>query len=454
MDRRTEYESLLRELDGLEAPEGSVRRAVGRRRRTVWLLRPLASAAAVFALFVLLVNVSAPVAVACSRIPGLRELAEAVTFSRSLGDAVENNYVQRVDLSQTAGDITVTVEYLIVDQKNVTVFYRIRSDRYPYLEAEPEFAAADGGHLQPSAWGPNDWGTPNGELRSATLGFARNDVPSSVRMRLKLWDAGAREAVTEAPASEVGAAPAEEPWEPDYLAQFEFLLEFDPYYTAQGRHYAPDTLVALDGQTLRLKSVDIYPTYLSLTLEGEPDNTAWLEDLDFYLVSDRGERFDPPAGGIISSGSPDTPEMITYRADSAFFYDAESFTLFITGAEWLDKTADAVHADLSACTADRLPEGVTLTETSRVGADWRLTMLKSQADAQAFMKYRDDAGQEYEFDTWYSSTVGPDGEAAGEGMIFETVWLRNWPGDEVWLIPRYTGRWTADEPVRLAIDLN
>ena len=452
MDRKAEYDALLRELDALEPPEGAVERAVRRRRRVV-LLRPLATAAAVLALFVALVNFSAPVADACARIPGLRELARAVTFSRSLGDAVENNYVQPVDLTETNGDITVTVEYLIVDQKNVTVFYRIASDRYPALDADPEFAAADGGNLLPAAWWPGGYGTPNGELRSATLSFARDDVPSSLLLRLKLWDAGAREAVTEAPASPVGAAPAEEPWEPEALARFEFLLEFDPRFTAQGRHYAPDAPVTLDGQTLRLRAVDVYPTYLSVTLEGEPENTAWLADLDLWLVSDRGERFDPPTGGIVSSGSPDSPEMVTYRADSAFFYDAESLTLYITGAEWLRKDAEPVRVDLARCAADGLPEGVTLTETRREGADWRITVLKSQADAQAFMKYRDDAGREYEFDTWSSTTVGPDGEAAGEGMIFETVWLRDWPGDEVLLLPRYTERRTADEPVAVEIPL-
>ncbi len=40
-----------------------------------------------FFLFVLLVNFSAPIAYACSQVPILRELAEAVTFSPSVGIA-------------------------------------------------------------------------------------------------------------------------------------------------------------------------------------------------------------------------------------------------------------------------------------------------------------------------------------------------------------------------------
>ena len=445
MDRRTEYESILQELDGLEVPEGSVRRAENRRRRNAYLLRPLASVAAVFALFVLLVNVSAPVASACSRIPGLRELAAAVTFSRSLGDAVENNYVQPVDLTQTDGDVTVKVEYLIVDQKNVNVFYRIESDRYPKLEAEPEFRDADGGHLLPATWGSNDWDVPNGELRSLNLGFVDSDVPPSVRLHLRLREP---DAVETAPEGE-----SEEP-ELRYVAEFDFLLEFDPYYTAQGRHYAPDALLELDGQHMRLTRVDVYPSYLSLTLEGEPDNTAWLEALDFAIVTDRGERFERPAVGVISSGSAETPEMITYRADSTFFYQAERLTLTVTGAEWLDKDAEPVRVDLKNGTADRMAEGAELAETRREGNDWIVTVLKSQTTAQTFMQsYYDADGREYEINTWYSSTVGPNGSDAGEGMICESVRLRDYAYDEAWLTLRYTDLWQAANPVTVEIPL-
>ena len=72
-----------------------------------------------------------PVAYACSKVPGLRELAEAVTFSRSLTDAVNNQYVQPISLTQTQNGITASVDYLIVDQKQVNVFYRLTADVPP-----------------------------------------------------------------------------------------------------------------------------------------------------------------------------------------------------------------------------------------------------------------------------------------------------------------------------------
>ena len=101
-------------------------------------VRSLGGLAACFAAFVLLVNYCVPVAYACSKVPVLRELAEAVTFSRSLTDAVENEYVQPMELSQTENGITAEIAYLIVDQKQVNVFYRLDSEKYDQLEAHPD----------------------------------------------------------------------------------------------------------------------------------------------------------------------------------------------------------------------------------------------------------------------------------------------------------------------------
>ena len=87
MNRKNEFEAMIEELNqpapGLET---TLDRAYQKRRKkTVNVaVRSVGGLAACFAVFVLLVNFCVPVAYACSRVPVLRELAEAVTFSRSL----------------------------------------------------------------------------------------------------------------------------------------------------------------------------------------------------------------------------------------------------------------------------------------------------------------------------------------------------------------------------------
>ena len=150
MNRMEEYQALRATAEqpaaGLEDTLTRARKRLRRRRAMV--LRPLTGLAACFAVFVVLVNFCAPVAYACSKVPGLRELAEAVTFSRSLTDAVNNEYVQPIDLKQTQNGITASVEYLIVDQKQVNVFYRLDSKKYESLPfAHLNLTGFDGDHL-------------------------------------------------------------------------------------------------------------------------------------------------------------------------------------------------------------------------------------------------------------------------------------------------------------------
>ncbi len=41
-------------------------------------------------------------------------------------------------------------------------------------------------------------------------------------------------------------------------APFEFLLEFDPDFRAQGEHYSQDLVLELDGQRIRITGIDVY----------------------------------------------------------------------------------------------------------------------------------------------------------------------------------------------------
>ena len=87
MDRMEEYKALRDAPEELPpALEGAVARARARaRRRRLWrrISAPAGSAAAGFAAFVLLVNLSTPFALACGRVPVLKELAAAVAFLAS-----------------------------------------------------------------------------------------------------------------------------------------------------------------------------------------------------------------------------------------------------------------------------------------------------------------------------------------------------------------------------------
>ena len=133
MNRMDEYTALLAELEQTpEALSDTVSKALDRKnalqKKRRILRTSLGGFAACFAAFVLLVNLSMPFARACGRIPVLSALAKAVSWSPSLSAAVENDYVQPMELSQFQNGITARVEYLIVDRKQVVVLFSLESD--------------------------------------------------------------------------------------------------------------------------------------------------------------------------------------------------------------------------------------------------------------------------------------------------------------------------------------
>lgn len=472
-DRMMEYQQMMEELEqaspiGLER---TLERAKQRNKRRIWLHRPAISMAAVFACFVILVNFCTPVAYACSQIPGLRELAAAVTFSRSLGDAVENEYVQPIDIVQTDNDVTLSVEYLIVDQKQVNVFFRLDSEVYEAMAVTPEVFLATG-EVASCSYGLNDYRTPNGKLQSMTIDFVEEYVPGELKLHFQIENMGnwVQEEVMAVPIEDIAAGTEAENTEvvqhnsvaeeyeseecvPDVIAEFDFLLEFDPEFTAAGRVIPVNQTVELDGQTIVFTDMEIYPTHLRVNVEAPEENTAWLKHLRFYVETDWGMKFEPISNGIVATGDVDSPMMVSYRADSAYFYEAKHLDIIVTGAQWLEKDKEKIHINLVEGEAEYMPQDAELYEVKRLGDDWEIVLKVKERDGKWLSQvfgglYYDASGKEYSVESW--AIMSSDGEGKSEkGYDYESVRLKDYPYDEVWISAITTRTWEAEEPVEI-----
>ena len=458
MNRNNEFNALIQELNqpapGLET---TLDRAYKKKRQrtTKMIVRPLAGLAACFAIFVLLVNFCAPVAYACSQIPVLKELAEAVTFSRSLTDAVENEYVQPMDLSQTDNDITAEVAYLIVDQKQVNVFYRLDSKKYESLEADPEVLNSDGIRPASCSYHSTGFGAENGELRCLSIDFLSNNVPDRLQIKLNVYTNSIRDEHV-APERAVADIYSDDPYvEPDYLANFDFLLEFDPKFTAAGKIFPVNQTVILEGQAITITDIEVYPTHMRVDIEESPDNTAWMKGLDFYIETDWGMRFDAASSGIISTGSADSPSMVSYRADSTYFYEADHLKLVITGARWLRKDMETTYLNLVTGEHGELPENSEFDSAWKQGSGWvvkfRVYKDEDQPMHQLFGHlFYDAEGNEYEINQWSSMYGDPD-ENGNITYFYDEFPLLKFTEDEVWLTPHYSHNWVAEDQIVITI---
>ena len=456
MNRNQEYFELMEELESnVPDLQESVKKAHARKKRLSFLYRPLAGVAACFALFVAAVNFCTPVAYACSQVPVLKELAAAVTFSRSLSDAVENEYVQQVALTQTRNNITAEIDYLIVDRKQVNVFYRLNSDQYAQLEADPEVLTAEGDHSPSCGYHSNSFGKANGELRSLTIDFIEDAVPEKLRVQLNVYSMKTDYA-DQMPTPEQNVDMWELPEENEnYLAQFDFLLEFDPQFTASGKIFPVNRIVEMDGQRITITQIEVYPTHLRVDVADDPENTAWLKRLDFHIETDRGMKFEPISNGISATGSDSSPAMVSYRADSTYFYDADHIKLVITGARWLRKDMEKIWVNLLTGETGDLPEGTAYESAVKNGSAWTVTFRADHADGEPMYQvfgseFYDADGKKYEINS-FASICGDADENGKPAYYLEQFPLRDYPYDEVWLSPLFSHNWVAENEIIIIV---
>lgn len=449
MTRNEEYRQLLEQLDKTPpALEYTLQRAQTREKacRRKWRLLgvPAGSLAICFTAFVLLVNLFPTFAYACGGVPVLRELAKAVAWSPSLSAAVENQYVQPIRMSQTENGITATVEYVIVDQKQVNIFFTLEGE-YAYLSADmPTFSPVQ----RCSVLGA-DFRQPPGTLLRFTLDYGEGNVPDGFTMTFPVFGEQSGEQNAPVPLErsyeEDLLSPEKEP-EREMLAEFTFDLRFDPTYTDQGERISVQEEFTLDGQTLTVTEAEVYPTHVRIYVIGAEKNTAWLKGLEFYLEDEQGNRFEAISNGIVASGDKDTPANVSFRLESTYFSRSEHLTLHITGAEWLDKAHQQVEIDLNNQTAPWLPEGVELLEAKEYPDGWSLRFAVEEGiRRQPFsMTFYDENEQPHE--------MGSQGFSVLEGEDSDLhIPLPDYHEDRVWLEAYYSRSTQAPQPVSIPI---
>lgn len=453
MNRNEEYQALLAQLEATPAAlEDCVAKAQKRSRRRRGWKTSLASLGGVAAAFVLMVNVSAPFAMACSRIPGLRELAAAVAFSPSLKTAVENDYVQLIGQTQTADGITLKMEYLIFDPTQLHFFFTVDGGDYDSFHVYPSISGPDGEELE--GYGITSAMSLPGELSDFGVTFNEGfRAPEALKLTCRVT--GHRERTGVAPADSSAHDP-ETHREPEVIARFTFDLALDPRFTAPGRTLPIEKWVTVDGQRLLIRSLEINPTHARLTVVSDEANTAWCKGLDFYLSDAGGNRYGPGSrassgSNLISSGTGEEG-VVVYYLESPHFTGKPPYTLHITGVDWLDKDRAWVSIDLNSGAAQGLPENTRFISARRQSnGDVELTFSsQGPGDSQLFSwDYRDPEGNELQFTSGgYSNTEDDDGIKRQEYYFT----LPDYPYDQVELKLSRTRTAELDPEVTLEIE--
>lgn len=390
MNRNEEYQKLLQELETPSpAAEHTLTRAKARNRRRKWIVRPVLSLACIFACFVLLINISAPAASACSRIPILKDLAELLRFthfSPSIEAAIENDYVQSLNLQQTQNGITVSLDYVIVDQKQVNVFYHITAEN-PEKTTPEGLQITSAGFYQENGeaakasivWNGHITDLSGVDVRTIIVDFYGEDTVVPAVLLLKMDIAGSH--ITEDDASSRNTDMDKAP------VAFEFTLRFDPqFYNTEGKILEIDQKFELDDQKFTLTTVEIYPTYLQFNLESDPENNLILKDLEFYLADENGDLFQIKSAGICALADSGSQEVLSYRTESPWFYSEQSFRLILTGVSWESRDNELFLLNLKTGETEGQPDSVREISVSEEEKTWTIVDITLKPSDNGRMK--------------------------------------------------------------------
>lgn len=362
MKRNEAWDDLLNQAeqipDELETRlNRTIARAERREKRRRWL-KPLIGVTGTAAAFVLLVNSSVTFALAASRVPIVRELVEAVAFDPSLKAAVAHDYVQLVGDTYTKDGVTVTIEYLIADPMNVSVFYSLSDEQGRELELVPDLFDADGNSLPVSV----SFGEERIERNESEKGLfdtIRGHLGlDKVQKTLYTWRLHAtEEGVIQTQMQLHVEVRTQEIWQdadmyemderesqdtPAVLFTLDIPITIEPQFLQSGKIFPVGQTADVLGQKLTIDEIEVYPSNTRITWHTDPENDAWLTYLPFYLTDEDGNRVDGIRNGVSGTGNDRDYGGGAIWLDSAWYDTAEHLTVHLDDAAIVPKDQDTV----------------------------------------------------------------------------------------------------------------
>ena len=285
MDVRHEWNDFIEQAseypEGLSGVEDRLKaRIAGGRKKRKAVFGSLSAVAAAL-IFVVLVNVNTAFADSIADLPLIGDLAEFVKFDKGLSNAIKNDYVQKVDLIAWDGDKQLLLPYVIADEKNLVLFFRLPKE---FELKENQAALVSLQEMKNGDTGEEITGASSHSLalssEDAEKGagfllqgyyFTDGNLPQSVRLKVNL----------EVEASVISRT----------IGTFSFEIHFKEF--AKPRIYEFQKEYSILGQQLTLEEVKVYPAGTEVSFTFPDGNSAWIKGLDLAIEQN---------GKIISEG--------------------------------------------------------------------------------------------------------------------------------------------------------
>ncbi|MDF2537059.1 MAG: hypothetical protein K0S76_80 [Herbinix sp.] len=377
-----------------ESLETSIKPLTAKHKHIVWI-NTIASVAAVFLIFVGTINLFPATAYAMRSIPGLRELVAAVTYDPSMKACLNNEYAQYVGVSASDHGYSAKVYYMVVDAGSISVFFECDTPRIADNHDSIFFTIDD--RLD-----------SNGNVLTGSGGLSETNVKNLYEFRMDLNDNTEIPKSFEFPINFLSWNDNQESFS-TVVASIQFTLYPDSYYATVVDSYPINKTLEINGQTIILDKLAVYPTKSKLYFSTDGNNSALLNDIQITLYDEKGNSFPALGDGMTSHNG----EVLERWYESPYFAKAKSITAVITSVAFMDKDSQKGIISFKNRSIENIPEGVRVSSmvlggdgTLAVSLEKTLSVQHNDAYAQAAsMRFSDINGNTYYLNNifWHSN---------------------------------------------------
>jgi hypothetical protein len=288
-----------------------------------------------------------------SQIPGLEGFVKLIHLDKGLQLAIENEFIQPLNMSEEHEGIKITMNGMIVDEAQMVLFYTIENKaEHNRVYFDGLFKGGEGGHLGGVSYSygysytDSNWKSIDEKI---TINFSDPDqIPNILDMSIKLKTAKESMNNEEPPkSSRIGETTTSLK---DNMVAFESTWDFEiPINKRQFDNlkevYDINQTVEVDGQKIIFTEMVILPTRIGLEIKYDPRNSKKILSYeDIAIIDENGEEFGTIKNGILASQI-EEDRIILYFQSNYFRYPKE---IYIKASRYhaLDKDKLEVIVDL------------------------------------------------------------------------------------------------------------